>query len=257
VAKIAFTGSGEVGKLIVKAAADNLKKVTLELGGKSPVIVLDDAALDQTIAGVAAGIYVNSGQVCVVGSRLYAHKKVFDRVVAGIADIAKGMKIGSGFDPATQIGPLVSAKQRDRVMMYIDSGKRDGAEVVTGGRRFGTSGYFVEPTVLANPPADARVVREEIFGPVLTAMPFDNLDDVIRAANNTSYGLAATVWTRDVSSAHTIAQGLQAGTVWVNCELMMDLALPFGGHKQSGWGHEFGEEGLDAYLQTKSVYVKL
>ena len=257
VAKIAFTGSGEVGKLIVQAASGDLKRVTLELGGKSPVIVMPDAHLDATIAGAAGGIFVNSGQVCVVGSRLYAHRKVFDQVVSGIAGVAKGMKLGSGFDRTAQIGPLVSEKQLDRVMSYLASGKTEGAEVLAGGHRAGTTGYFVEPTVLANPRADARVVREEIFGPVLTAMPFDDIDEVIATANDTTYGLAAAVWTRDVSHAHLIAQRLQAGTVWVNCELMMNVALPFGGYKQSGWGHEFGPEGLDAYLQTKTVYVQL
>jgi phenylacetaldehyde dehydrogenase len=257
VAKIAFTGSTEVGKMIVKAAAGNLKKVTLELGGKSPVVVFDDADYEKTVMGAAMGIFLHAGQICIAGSRLYVQKKSFDKVVSGIADIAKNMKIGSCFDPATQIGPLISAKQMDRVSDLIASGMDEGAELITGGKHVGNSGYFMQPTVLINPKPDARIVKEEIFGPVLTAMPFDDIDDIAREANNTTYGLASAVWTKDISKAHLMAKKLQAGFVWLNCAFISDVSLPGGGFKQSGWGREMGQEGLDAYLQTKSVFTAL
>jgi phenylacetaldehyde dehydrogenase len=257
VAKIAFTGSTEVGKLIVKAAAGNLKKVTLELGGKSPVVVFDDCDYEKTIAGAAMGIFLHAGQICIAGSRLYVQRKSFDKVVAGIAGIAQSMKVGSCFDPATQIGPLISSKQMDRVTGLIASGLDEGAELVTGGKRVGDKGYFVEPTILINPDPGARIVREEIFGPVLTAMPFDDIDEIAKEANNTSYGLASAVWTKDISKAHLLAKKLQAGFVWINCEFVSDPSLPGGGYKQSGWGREMGQEGLDAYLQTKSVFAAL
>jgi phenylacetaldehyde dehydrogenase len=255
--KISFTGSGEVGKIIVKAAADNLKKVSLELGGKSPVIALDDLDIEQAVPGMLMGAYVNSGQVCIVGSRLYAHRKVFDKLVEGIADAAQGMKIGPALDPDTQLGPLVSAKQLERVQGYIDIGKKDGASLVIGGNRIGDAGYYMAPTIFANPKPDSAIVREEIFGPVLSVMRFDDLNDVIDAANNTTYGLGASVWTRDISKAHRIAERLNAGMVWINTHLLTDPSMPFGGFKQSGWGKEMGREGLDAFLQTKSVFAKL
>jgi phenylacetaldehyde dehydrogenase len=257
VAKIAFTGSTEVGKLIVKAAAGNLKKVTLELGGKSPVVVFDDADLSKVPLGVASGIFLHAGQICIAGSRLYVQKKSFDKVISSIADIAKNMKVGSCFDPATQIGPLISQKQMERVNGLIASGMDEGAELVTGGKRVGNSGYFMQPTIMINPKSDARIVKEEIFGPVLTAMPFDDINDIAREANNTTYGLASAVWTQDISKAHMMAKKLQAGFVWINCAFISDVSLPGGGFKQSGWGREMGQEGLDAYLQTKSVFTAL
>jgi phenylacetaldehyde dehydrogenase len=253
VAKIAFTGSTEVGKLIVQAAAGNLKKVTLELGGKSPVVVFGDCDLERTVAGVAGGVFTHAGQLCIAGSRLYVERKSFDQVVSAVAGAAKSLKIGGAFDPATQVGPLISAKQLDRVTGLIRSGVDEGAEVVTGGQRCGSGGYFVEPTVLVNPRDDARVLKEEIFGPVVTALPFDDIEEVTQVANRTEYGLAAAVWTRDLNKAHTMARRIQSGIVWINCQLMADASLPLGGYKQSGWGRECGQEGLDQYLQSKAV----
>lgn len=257
--KIAFTGSTEVGRLIVKAATGNLKKVTLELGGKSPAIVFDDADLDVTVPGVASGIFFNQGQTCCAGSRLYVHEKMFDRVVEGIAGEAKKIKIGHGLDPATQMGPLVSEEQFQRVTGYIAAGRQEGARVATGGKRHGEQGYFVQPTVLADTNAQMKVVREEIFGPVLCAERFndDDLDRIAKIANQSEYGLAASVWTRNVSLAHKMAARIKAGTVWVNCHNIFDAALPFGGYKQSGWGREMGEFVFQNYLETKAVTIKL
>jgi phenylacetaldehyde dehydrogenase len=257
VAKVAFTGSTEIGKEIVRAAAGNLKKVTLELGGKSPVVVFDDADFAKTIPGAAMGIFLHAGQICIAGSRLYVQRKSFDQVVSGIAEIASNMKLGNSFDPSTQVGPLISAKQLDRVTGLIASGLDQGAELVVGGKQVGSQGYFVQPTILANPRPDSRVVREEIFGPVLTAMPFDDLDEIARVANDTTYGLASAVWTNDINKAHLLAKKIQAGFVWINCEFVSDVSLPGGGYKQSGWGREMGPDGLEAYLQTKSVFASL
>jgi len=256
--KIAFTGSTEVGRLIVKAAATNLKKVSLELGGKSPNIVLADADLDIAIPGAASAIFFNHGQCCCAGSRLYIEQKIFDRVVEGVSAEAKNIKIGPGLDPSTQMGPLVSEIQFSRVCDYLDSGFKEGAKAITGGKKLEGKGYFVEPTVLVNTKPGMKVVDEEIFGPVVTAMPFKQFDDeIVRQANNTIYGLAAGIWTRDVSKAHALAAKLQAGTVWVNCYNIFDASLPFGGYKQSGWGREMGEAVLDNYTESKVVTVRI
>jgi phenylacetaldehyde dehydrogenase len=258
--KISFTGSTLVGKSILAGAAGNLKRVALELGGKSPVIVFPDADLDRATEGAANGIFMNAGQVCVAGSRLYVHKKVFDKVVEGVVERAKKLKVGSGLDPETQMGPLVSQKQLDRVSGYIESGREQGAEVVVGGKRVeGSNGYFMQPTVLAETQANMRVVKEEIFGPVVCAMPIDDedLDRIAKIANDVDYGLSSYVWTRDISVAHKLARKIKAGTVRINGGVGLDYAMPFGGYKQSGWGRENGREGAEAYTEVKTVSVQL
>jgi phenylacetaldehyde dehydrogenase len=255
--KVAFTGSTEVGKLIVAAAgATNLKKVTLELGGKSPNIVFDDADAS-AVEGAAGAIFFNHGQCCVAGSRLFVQEDKFDEVVDGVAEIAKSMKLGSGMDPTTQMGPLVSDEQLRRVTGYLESGVADGATAVTGGNRHGDTGYFVEPTVITNTRPDMKIVREEIFGPVVVAAPFQTLDDIAAQANDSEYGLGAGIWTRDISKAHALAKKLKAGTVWINCYNVFDASLPFGGYKQSGWGREMGHEVLEAYTEVKAVTTQL
>jgi phenylacetaldehyde dehydrogenase len=255
--KVAFTGSTEVGKLIVAAAAgSNLKKLTLELGGKSPNIVFDDAE-DGAIEGAAHAIFFNHGQCCVAGSRLYVQQGRFDEVVDGVAEIAKSIKMGPGMEPGTQMGPLVSEEQLRLVTGFLESGEAEGATALAGGGRFGERGYFVEPTVLTNTRPDMKVVREEIFGPVLVAAPFTDLNEIAAQANDSEYGLGAGIWTRDISKAHTLAKKLRAGTVWINCYNVFDAALPFGGYKQSGWGREMGHEVLNSYTEVKAVTTLL
>ena len=251
--KIAFTGSTEVGKLIVQAASGNLKKVSLELGGKSPNIVFDDADMRSTVPGAASAIFFNHGQCCCAGSRLYVEKDMFDQVVEGVAAQAKKIKVGPGFEPDTNMGPLVSKEQLDRVCNYLESGFNEGAEAVVGGKKKDGAGYFVEPTVLVKTNPNMKIVREEIFGPVVTASPFADLDQLVAEANNSEYGLAAGVWTKDISKAYRIAHKLRAGTVWINCYNVFDAALPFGGYKQSGWGREMGHEVLELYTEVKAV----
>lgn len=253
--KITFTGSTEVGKLIGKAAMDNMARVTLELGGKSPVIVLEDCDPAVAAAGAAQAIYFNHGQVCCAGSRLYVHKKNFDRVVADLAGHANALKIGHGLDPLAQMGPLVSQEQMERVCSYIDIGRQQGAEVIAGGGRATDIGYFVKPTVMIRVDQSSRVVQEEIFGPVVVAMPYDDLDQVAAWANDTPYGLGASIWSNDLSKVHRLIPKIKAGTVWVNCHNMLDPAMSFGGYKQSGFGKEMGRAALDGYLEQKSVFM--
>lgn len=255
--KIAFTGSTEVGKLIVKAAAGNLKKVSLELGGKSPNVVFADTDVATAIQGSAHAIFFNHGQCCTAGSRLFIEKKIFDKVVEGIAEEASKIKVGPGLDPATQMGPLVSSEQLERVSGYMESGLAEGARALAGGCRMDSKGYFVKPTVFVDTHPRMKIVHEEIFGPVVAATPFTDPDDVLAAANNTVYGLAAAVWTKDIGKAHKLAAKMKAGTVWVNCYNVFDAALPFGGYKQSGWGREMGREVFNLYTENKSVCLKL
>lgn len=251
--KVAFTGSTEVGKMIVAAAQGNLKKLTLELGGKSPAIILPDADMTLTIPGVARGIFSNSGQVCVAGSRVYAHTSVYDQVVEGLSDAASALTLGHGLDPATDLGPLVNRKQADRVAGFISDGRADGAEITAGGRQDGEFGTFFEPTVVTSVRPDMRLMREEIFGPVVAVTPFDDPTEAIAYANDSPYGLAGSVWTQDLSSAHRLTASVKAGTIWINCHSYFSPELPKGGHRQSGWGYENGAPGLDNYLETKTV----
>jgi len=257
VRKIAFTGSTSVGKEVGKAAMDSLKRVSLELGGKSPVIIARDANLNEAIAGAANAIFFNQGQVCVAGSRLFVEEPIFDDVMSGMKEIAGSMKLGNGRSPDTQMGPLVSKEQHDRILGYIDKGIREGGEVLTGGGRHGDKGYFVQPTIFKNCGSASTLYKEEIFGPVLVANSFKDVDQIASQANDTTYGLAASVWTQDLSLAHRLAKRIEAGTVWVNCHHLIDPALPFGGFKQSGIGREQGADGIELYTETKSVLMRI
>ncbi|MFE8699480.1 aldehyde dehydrogenase family protein [Cytobacillus sp. FJAT-54145] len=255
--KVAFTGSTEVGKLIMERASKSLKRVTLELGGKSPNIILPDADLSQAIPGALNGVMFNQGQVCCAGSRVFIQKKQFDNVVADMVSHASKIKQGSGIHADTEIGPLVSTEQQKRVLGYIEKGLNEGAELLVGGTKPYEEGYFVSPTIFANVNDEMTIAKEEIFGPVISAMPYEDLDELIARANNSEYGLAAGVWTRDVAKAHYIANNLRAGTVWVNCYNAFDAASPFGGYKQSGIGREMGSYALSNYTEVKSVWIAM
>jgi phenylacetaldehyde dehydrogenase len=261
--KIAFTGSTEVGRLVTTAALGNMKKVSLELGGKSPHVVLPDADPAAVAAAAADGIFFNQGQTCTAGSRLYVHSAIYDDVMSALIERTRSIVVGPGHDPATQMGPLVSGRQLRTVTSYVESGLADGAELVAGGSRPGglgaeyADGYFLEPTVLAETTHTMRVVREEIFGPVLVAMRWNDVDELVELANDSPYGLAAGIWTNDLAQAHRIAAAIKAGTVWINCYNLTDPASPFGGYKESGWGREMGRGVLEQYTETKSVWVNL
>ncbi|TIL36402.1 aldehyde dehydrogenase family protein [Mesorhizobium sp.] len=259
--KIVFTGSTATGQSIVRASAGNLKRVSLELGGKSPVIVCADADLDKAVPVAAMSVFANSGQICIAGSRLFVERSVHDEFVERLAAYAKGLRIGDGIDPATEIGPLVSEKQLQRFASYLQAGTAEGATLVTGGERLMegalAAGNFVAPTVFAGVSDDMRIAREEIFGPVISALPFDTLDEAVERANNTPYGLAAGVFTRNIATAHQLSRKIRAGSVWVNTYHAIDPAVPFGGYKMSGYGREGGAEHLDEYLNTKGVFIKI
>lgn len=255
--KVAFTGSTVTGRAVIAGAMGNLKKVSLELGGKSPVIVMNDADLERAIPAAANAAFANAGQICSAGTRLYVQRESYDRVVEGVAEIARNIRLGNGLDAGSEMGPVVSAKQLDRVTGMIRAGLDDGAEAVTGGGRHGDSGYFVQPTILANVRPDMTVVREEIFGPVVVAAPFDDPAEIQQIANDSDFGLAAAIFTRDLSTGHNFAREMRAGTVWINTYHLVDLSMPWGGFKQSGWGRENGFEGLLPYLENKSVVAAL
>lgn len=256
--KVAFTGSTEVGKLIMEAAAkSNLKKVSLELGGKSPLVVFDDVDLDEAVPLAQEAVFINHGQICCAGSRTFVQEKIYDEFVKRSVELAKKRKVGNQFAADTLQGPQVDKDTFDKIITYIDYGKKDGAKLEIGGKTIGTEGFFVEPTVFSNVTDDMRIARDEIFGPVQSILKFKTLEEVIERANNTNYGLAAGVLTKNLNNALTFANAVEAGTVWVNCYIATAVNTPFGGYKESGIGRELGEEGLDAYLETKAVSIKL
>lgn len=258
--KIAFTGSTEVGQKIVRASAGNLKRLSMELGGKSANIVFADADLELAVRGAAMAVFGNSGQICSAGTRLYVQRPIYDEFVERVAAFAGTLRVGPSLDPQTQLGPLVSREQLDRVMSYVSIGREQGARAAAGGSRpngpqYG-EGYFVQPTVFADVHDDMRIAREEIFGPVVAAMPFDDINEVVRRANDSAYGLAGGIWTRSLSTAHRVSTRVRTGTVWVNCYQVLDPAVPFGGYKMSGYGRESGVEHMNEYLQTKAVWIR-
>jgi aldehyde dehydrogenase (NAD+) len=255
--KVAFTGEYKTAQIIMRDAAPTLKRLTFELGGKSPNIVFADADLDAAAAGSHFGLYFNQGQCCCAGSRLFVEEKVHDKLVDKMVSMNKGRTLGDPFDPATEQGPQVDKAQFDKILSYIDTGKREGAKCLTGGGRFGKRGYFVEPTLFADVDDSMAIAKDEIFGPVMSILKFKDLGEIVDRANNTFYGLAAAVWTRDVVKAHTLAAKIKAGTVWINCYDVFDAAAPFGGYKMSGLGRELGERGLDAYTEWKTVTVAM
>src|SRR5579875_1398983 len=255
--KVAFTGSAEVGRLILHASEGNLKKVSLELGGKSPNIIFPDAEMEAAVPNAMMGVFYNSGQVCAAGTRIFVQRDIYDNFVEQLTKYTQGMTMGDPLDPKTKMGPLVSKEQFDKVKRYLDIGRKEGAKVTIGGEAAAGKGYYVKPTIFVDVNNDMRIAREEIFGPVAATIPFKDENDAVFQGNNTTYGLAAAVWTRDVGRAHKVARALKAGTVWVNCYVMVDPISPFGGYKQSGFGRELGKYAVDLYTQVKTVFVKL
>jgi len=255
--KIAFTGEGATAKIIQREAAETMKRLTFELGGKSPNVVFADSNLDAAVEGAHFALYFNQGQCCCAGSRLYVEEKVHDELIDRLREKNQDRRVGDPFDPETQQGPQVDEAQFDKILKYIDYGQQDGAKMVSGGKRIGDRGYFIEPTLFSGVTDNMRIAREEIFGPVLSVLKFKNVDEIIHRANDTNFGLAAAVWTRDIAKAHRFAKGVRAGTVWINCYDVFDAAAPFGGFRQSGIGRELGEAGLANYTELKTVTVSM
>lgn len=253
--KIAFTGSTQVGQSIMRTASDSMKRISLELGGKSPVVILKDADINMAVQGAAQAIFFNQGQVCTAGSRLFVERPIYDKVMDGLAEVASGLKLGSGFDETAQMGPLISAKQRARVQGYLEIGQKQGARLIAGGEADDGPGFFFKPAVFADVQPDMTIYREEIFGPVLAATPFDDVETAVKLANDSIYGLGASVFTNNLTLAHRVVRGLKAGSVWVNCHNLLDPAVPFGGCKMSGYGKELGSAARDLYTEGKSVIM--